>query len=371
MAAPRRIRSALRWIHRWLGLTVGLILVAIALSGSLLLFQPQYFEWAHGHMIPDDLAEQPGSIDAWVEKARAAAPGLGEPVAIWRPHVSHNVSDAGMLIFAGLEPGGLGNMGLLGVLVAPATGDVLGTFEVDHSPAYAPIFFHRDLWAGATGRALTGVVALTSLIALSLGLYLWWPRRTRLWRKLSPSPWRATFFHAVRLHDWLGIWTLLALLVLIVSGLYLAQPGWVEPALALLPDTPEERAIRDGPCGPAIGFDAALARARELVPNSTWTAIYSHEEAGRGWEIALKAGDGQGDVRVLADLRCARLTLFETDESRSVRETTELWLVGLHEGTAFGRTGVIVVTLLGCAPVVLYVTGTIAWWRKRKARRSG
>ena len=107
------------------------------------------------------------------------------------------------------------------------------------------------------------------------------------------------------------------------------------------------------------------------MPNGTWTAIYPHEEAGRGWEIALKAGDGQGDVRVLADLRCARLTLLETDESRSVRETIELWLVGLHEGTAFGRTGVIVVTLLGCAPVVLYVTGTIAWWRKRKAGRSG
>lgn len=114
---------------------------------------------------------------------------------------------------------------------------------------------------------MTGVVALTSLIALSLGLYLWWPRGSRVSRKLSPSPWRATFFHAVRLHGWLGIWTLLALLVLIASGLYLAQPGWVDPALALLPDTPEERAPASS-CRTAPGRRFIRTRKRGEVGRS-------------------------------------------------------------------------------------------------------
>src|SRR3546814_14460152 len=70
------------------------------------------------------------------------------------PHVSHNVTDAGMVFFMGLGPGGFGNMGLLAVLVEPATGAVLGTVDVDHSPAYAPILFHRDIWAGESGREI-------------------------------------------------------------------------------------------------------------------------------------------------------------------------------------------------------------------------
>lgn len=181
-ATTTGLRPTLLWVHRWLGLTAGLLFTAVAFSGSLLLFQPQFFKWAHGEMIPDGLAQVPGSIDAWVKHARKVAPAGGEIVILWRPHVSHNVSDAGMAIFSGLEPGGLGNMGFAGVLIAPATGRVLGTFDVDRSPAYAPLFLHRDLWSGETGRAVSGIMAIASLFSLVMGVYLWWPQRSRVLR---------------------------------------------------------------------------------------------------------------------------------------------------------------------------------------------
>ncbi len=374
MAANARLRPALHWLHRWLGLSLGLIFAVVALSGSLLLFQPQYFKWAHGHMIPDGLAQEPGSIDAWVENGRATVPGLGEPVAIWRPHVSHNVSEAGMLIFAGLEPGGLGNMGLMGTLVAPATGRVLGTFDVDRSPAYAPIFLHRDLWTGEAGRIVNGVMAIGSLLFLPIGLYLWWPRSGRILPKLSPRPWRTTFTSVALLHEWAGVWTLVALLALAASGLYLVQPTWVEPTLALLPDRHQEKSHDQSACQEAIGFDAALARASGMVPTGRWTAIYPHDEDPQKWEIMFKTGrdtDAEhGDTHVIADLRCGTVTVHETSETRSSRDAAEVWLEGLHSGTIFGRPGEIIVALLGLIPLVMYVTGLINWWRKRKTRIS-
>src|SRR5437870_6647342 len=98
-----RIKSVLRSAHRWIGLTLGVLLTVISLSGSLLLFQPAFFRWAHGDLIPDNLPQQMGSVDQWVRTARAAVPGLHGPIAIWRPHADHNVSDAGMLLFSGRE----------------------------------------------------------------------------------------------------------------------------------------------------------------------------------------------------------------------------------------------------------------------------
>jgi uncharacterized iron-regulated membrane protein len=374
MAARNGLWATLRWVHRWLGLTLGLVFTAVALSGSLLLFQPQFFEWAHGEMIPDSLAQKPGSVDAWVANGRAAVPELGDPIAIWRPHVSHNVSDAGMLIFAGLEPGGLGNMGFAGVLIAPATGEVLGTFEVDRSPAYAPLFFHRNLWVGETGKIICGVMAVGSLISLSIGLYLWWPPRNRIMHKLSPRPWRTTLTNAVRLHDLTGIWMLAALLMLVTSGLYLVQPGWVEPALSILPDAPEE-ARAASTCGAPIDFDAALTAARDLVPNGEWTAIYPHDEEQGTWEIAMRTGSDtdaeHGDVRVLADLRCGTVQSHETAATRPPRHTAEVWLVGLHDGSIFGLSGEIVVALLGLTPLVLAWTGIRMWLRGRQRRARG
>ena len=114
-----RLKPALRWLHRWVGLTVGALFVLVAISGTLLLFQPQFFLWAHGEMIPAHLSQDVGSAERWLENARAAVPDLHELVVIYRPHHEHNVSDAGMLIFGGREPGGYGKLGLAAVLVAP------------------------------------------------------------------------------------------------------------------------------------------------------------------------------------------------------------------------------------------------------------
>ena len=370
MVSRAGLRALLRWLHRWLGLTLGLLFVVVALSGSLLLFQAQYFEWAHGELIPDDLADAPGSVEAWVANARAAVPGRGDPVAIWRPHVAHNVSDAGMLIFAGGEPGGLGNMGLTAVLVAPATAEVLGVVDVDRSPGWAPLFLHRDLWAGETGRIVSGVMAVGALVMFLIGLYLWWPSWQHIGRKLSPRPWRS-LANAMRLHDWLGVSTLVLLSILTATGLYLVRPAWIEPALALLPD-PEHDPAAGKSCGAPIGFDAAIAAARGLAPGRDWTAIYPDDHPGR-WAIGFKAdGDTDrthGDVWVYADLSCGIVAPYQTRATRSPRDTVKRWLEGLHDGSIFGTPGEVLVALLGLIPAVLYVTGFIVWRRKRKARR--
>src|SRR5258708_2126839 len=233
MAVETGIKATLRWAHRWFGLTMGLVLVVLGISGTLLMFQSQYFAWSYGRLIPDHLSQQLGSIDRWVVQARAAVPGMRGPTYIWTPRTDHNLSDAAMLMFQGNTPGGFGHMGAVGVMVAPASGEVLGTVDFDRSPAYAPLFLHRDLWSGRVGRVVSGLVGLGSLLMLPVGLYLWWPR-TRLVQKLSPRPWRQTFAHAGRLHDVTGAWAFLILLMLIGSGVYLVQPGWVQPALSAL-----------------------------------------------------------------------------------------------------------------------------------------
>lgn len=46
-----------------------------------------------------------------------------------------------------------------------------------------------------------------------------------------------------------------------------------------------------------------------------------------------------GDARVLADLRCGTVTLHETRETRPPRQTAEVWLTGLHDGSIFGVPG--------------------------------
>lgn len=363
-----RARPTLIWLHRWLGLTVGLAFTALAVSGSLLLFQSQFFAWVYGDMIPDQLAEKPANVDAWVANAQQAMPDHLNLVAVWRPHVSHNVSDAGMLAYVGGKPVGFGQAGLRGALVAPGTGELLGRINIDRSLAYAPLFFHRHFLAGDLGRLVAGITAVLSLAMLMIGVYLWWPRRGVV-RKLAGKPWR-NLRRATPLHHWVGVWMALPLLVLSFTGLYLAQPEWLKPGLSLFPASPTE-VPKPATCGAPIDLDTAIARGDKLVPgDSHWTALYVH---GGGWEITYAAGGGldpeHGDYIVYTDPECGYVTLTATPATRSPRHTAELWLIYLHDGSVFGRAGEVLVTLLGLAPLVLAWAGILMWLRGRARKR--
>lgn len=363
--------AALVWTHRWVGLTLGAILTVVCVSGSALFFQRQFWEWAHGDLTPAEMPETVGSIDRWIENGRAAVPELGPPIAVWAPHVEHNQSRAGMLIFGGRPPGGLGNMGFVAVLVAPSTGRVLGIVDVDRSPAYAPLFLHRDLWTGAVGRIVSGVTALATLVLLVIGVYLWWPPRARLGRKLLGRPWRVTFRKARPLHDWVGIWTLALLTVLVASGFALVQPEWADPIITATvgpsPDAPGTLPA----CSNPIAVDAAIAQARTIVPGGRVTSLYPIDVARGRWEIVMAAGSSDArhlETHLMANEPCGAVAIEATPATRSAHEAVSLWLSDAHDGAAFGPAGPAIVSLCGLSPLVLFWSGISMWLRSRRAR---
>lgn len=370
MTRPGRLRAALVWLHRWVGLTVGVIFTLTCVSGTALYFQPQFWEWAHGALTPPNLAQAPASLDRWLVNSQAAVPDLGRPIALWPPHTEHNLSDAGMLIFQGREPGGFGNTGFVAVLVAPATGDVLGVVDVDRSPAYAPLFFHRDFWGGRAGSLVVGVMALGSLFLLVAGFYLWWPAANRIGRKLSGRPWRLSFTRARPMHDWVGVWTLPILILLSFTGLYIAQPSWVEPAIAVMTEPEASPAVAAAPaeCRAPMSLDDAAARAAALASAPAFRSIYAGER-DTVWEIAF-AGNGSDalhqETHVVADLACGTLVVEATPETRPSAEAAAFWMFGLHDGTAFGDAGPVLVSLAGIAPLVLMISGFRLWLRTRR-----
>lgn len=359
-----RIRRAVVWAHRWFGLTLGLLLVVVAVSGSLLLFQSHFFKWAHGDMLPNGLSRNVGSIDKWVENGRAAVPDLEGPRFIWAPHVAHNVTDAGMMIFPGHDTG------LTAVLVAPGTGKVLGVVSVDQSPAYAPLLFHFNLRAGRFGELLVGVMALGALITLPVGLYLWWPSLVRVPRKLSPRPWTLTFTRARGLHDWVGAWSVIALIPLIATGLAMLHPDWVAPAVSAIAGRSEQASQhRTDNCTGPITFDTAIERSRKLAPENRFVSMALNHEipGGNAWEISLRPEGSTAlidETHVMADLECgsARIELTPTD--RTARDTLQMWIIGLHNGTAFGSAGQLLIALAGIAPLVLFWSGMRMWLRR-------
>jgi uncharacterized iron-regulated membrane protein len=83
---------------------------------------------------------------------------------------------------------------------------------------------HDNLLAGTTGRAVNGVGALLFLALAITGAVVWWPGVNRLGHSLVPGKPAKSARFARRLHNTLGFWLLVPILIWAVTAVYFSFP---------------------------------------------------------------------------------------------------------------------------------------------------
>ena len=217
--AAAHLRRLWLQLHRWVGLSLGLLLLLSAFTGTLLLVGEPVDEALHPELYH---AERPGqpALDPVIATLRAE---FGEDAAFtFRPpreagetlHVFVSGPWNGTLFFdpvTGLERGRLGQT------------------EGFFNTVFA---LHSTLLAHETGRAVLAASALAYTLLLATGLVLWWPR---VWRHALRVNTRYGLTRTLfDLHRVGGVLAGALVLVTVLSGAYMAwRPlSWGVSALA-------------------------------------------------------------------------------------------------------------------------------------------
>lgn len=180
-------------IHRWLGLTVGILAVVLGISGAILAIDPVQQAW-QAPAAPGDL-----TVATLVERVTRTVPDAEE--------IRHLPSGAIVVFsFAGEQP--------QAAYVDPTDGRVLGPWQASVLPRWVKNL-HRSWLLGDAGRWLAAGIALAMamLCASALVLLL---RRMGGWRRLAARV-RGTL--AQRIHVLTGRVVLLILLLTSVTAL--------------------------------------------------------------------------------------------------------------------------------------------------------
>jgi uncharacterized iron-regulated membrane protein len=203
-------RKAVFQVHLWVGLSVGLYLCMICVTGSVLVYRNElYAAFSPAPVIVQEIgrALTPEQIE---RAARTAYP-----------------SDD----IASVEPGDTANQAILVTfrrgdrvirrLFDPYTGVDLGDpLAVGFRLTQWLLDLHDNLLAGETGRRVNGVGALCLLLLCATGAVIWWPG-IRNWRgSVAPDGRRLTW----SLHSSLGLWAFAFLVMWGLTGVYLAYP---------------------------------------------------------------------------------------------------------------------------------------------------
>ncbi|WBV59198.1 PepSY-associated TM helix domain-containing protein [Chryseobacterium camelliae] len=376
-------------LHLWFGLSVGLIVFIVSLSGTMYVFKDEIQNILRKDAIYINLQtkQKPLSIETLKEKVsqeineKHPISSVEIPLA---PNKSYEFfiyekNKKGWNYFNEVKVNKL-------IYVNQYTGEILGVYneKYDLFPILKSIhwsLFLKSEW----GKYAVGIPVVLFIIMLITGIILWWPknkkaRKSRLsfdWKNVKT--WKRKNYD---LHNVLGFYVSFIALLMSLTGIYFAYP-WVKNTfnftLSGSWELPKEKEIQSPDSLLTKNnsvYDFTVQQTKSLYPESSSFRIPLNGKNKKGKElknipVTVYQKDGRYSERNLLafDKYSGKLLSNKSHQSLTNTEKYSNANYDVHTGSYFGLFGKIIWFLAGLICTSLPVTGFLIWWGKQKKER--
>ena len=363
------------WVlcHLYLGLGIGGVFALLSLTGSVLVFYIEIDRWLTPELrivVPE--AQPPASLQEMINALRQAHP---QREYSWRLEIPQRDDEALVARYYRAEETVHLDFAPLISAVNPYTLQVVSNRFWGQYPMTWLFDLHYTLLLGADGTTLVAVAGLLGLLSLITGMVLWWPSTGR-WRKALTWRWRRGSARQIYdLHVLPGVYSVVLLFLLTVTGIILARPDWFTPLLektGALYQVPTLNSVRAAG-QQRLSADVAWAAAQAVFPDAQLRWLHTPETDDgvyfMRFEQAAEPGRRFPISRVWVDQYSGEVLASFDPLSAGFADTFMAWQHPLHNGEAFGLLGRLLVALSGLLPTVLLTTGIIRWRQKSLASR--
>jgi sulfite reductase (NADPH) flavoprotein alpha-component len=371
----RKVLFQLHWIF---GISAGLILAIVGLTGAMLSFEDAILEAMNpGVMTVSPPANvQKLSPQELVDAIRAREPGLTVNSVTVRsePHLTSQ---------AAIAPAGGGRAETrhvdpyTGVLLAKPKGE-----EFFRSVMQLHRWVLMPGGAQGLGRPIVGACTLILIYLAVTGLYLRWPKRhsLRSWFRIDfERQGRPMWFS---LHSVVGTVVLIAYLVMSVTGLWWSFEWWkngMSLALTGKPVVAQQQQQADGGRSAeeqtvTVSLAPAWTGFQEATGGRFTTAMFTiPRKAGDPVQVRFLPADAQHDRandQMRLDASTGAVVSHDRFKAKALGEQVYSSNYNLHTGAYFGIVGVVLWMLASLMMPVFFVTGWILYLGRRKDKRA-
>ncbi|HYE55755.1 MAG TPA: PepSY-associated TM helix domain-containing protein, partial [Chitinophagaceae bacterium] len=218
-----RVRKFFNDVHLWLGLSSGLIVIAICFSGTIYVWNTELTEWSAPHLykveVPANTARIPADnlLKKIADSASAEVSGVVIPASLSRTYQ-----------FQTRKPGST-ERGVT-YFVNPYTGAITGTSkETTRTKTFMSTMFSLHRWLlldkigkKELGSVITGWATIIFTLGCITGLIIWFPKKLRNWKQGLKIKFSANWKRVNHdLHNSLAFYALFFLLLMGLTG-----PQW-------------------------------------------------------------------------------------------------------------------------------------------------
>lgn len=368
------------WLHLWLGLASGLVVMIVCLTGCIWVFN----EEITGMLEPETKVE-------W-QNTPVLKPSQLEAIALSRfpkEHVSYASYQVGKAAYVGM---GEGRKPSALLRVNPFTGEVVQAkkFRKDETEFFRWILNgHRFLWMSPKiGRPIVNYSTLVFVIILITGLVMWWPRK---WSKAARNQgfkikWKASFKRVnYDLHNVLGFYALVVLACIAMTGMVWGIDWWSKGTYWV---TSGGRSLNEGRPPKSDSTQAGKYYSSIQAMDLAWDKVQQNAPQASGFYYTFPDRKRQSapiniivypvpgkfynrqnflfDQHTLKELKGGNKAFDGPYETAKAADKLRRMNYEIHVGTVLGFPGKVLAFLAALIGASLPVTGLILWLGKKK-----
>ncbi len=346
-SSTNRLRRLWLQVHKWLGITLALLIVPISLTGAALVWH----DWLDEQINPQ---RHPHAGAAALPPSAYAAAALrlaqpGEQLASLSFPAEHGGVQATL---TKPNPGG-GRPQRAWVWLDPRDARVIERAGAGEGVVRVLHVLHGSLMVPGVGRQIVGWVGVAMLLSSLTGLWLWWPLKGGFAQGLR---WRRRPQLDANLHHQAGFWVAIPLFMLSLTGVWISFPAFFG-------------ALSGAPAGGPPGGGGAPLAVTRLTPEAVLSAASAQ---GSGQLVSLAWPSERSPEWKAAFASKAEVKVDDTTGLAKLEpqkpETLARTMRRLHDGTGMGPVWQTIIFIGGILPALLAVTGITMWLRIRRRR---
>jgi uncharacterized iron-regulated membrane protein len=373
----KRLRSVFFWSHLIVGVSAGLCILVMCVTGAALAMKPQIQRFVDRDVrtvTPSAGARVP--VSSLIAAVRAARPDAA-PMSVTLDR------DPAASAAVGIEGGA--------IYVDPYTGGVLGEGSRS-SQAFFRALENWHRWLGAAGewrvlgRSANDAANLGFLLLAVSGIYLWWPHKWTPQHTRAILAFRRTATSRARDFNWhnvIGFWCAPAIVIMTASGVVMSYPWANDLLFRMMGSTPPSASAERRAPGPGAGasaregrhrgeqprvdVDIAFARAEAQMP--TWRTMTMRLPNREGAPVAFTLTDSRSwnayaRSQLTVDAATGAIRQWQPYESGSLGQKARIALRFAHTGELGGVIGQLLLGLACVGGSVLVWTGLALAYRR-------
>jgi uncharacterized iron-regulated membrane protein len=381
----KRFKAAAAWLHLWLGLATGIVIIIISITGCVLVFEDELFDFFHRDLVEVKQAGQPKVVS---ELMTIAQHTLGKS----KPITDIRINEEGRsYVFSASKINKAKDITLSyfsqfkyrdDVYVNPYNGKVLGVIDMRYEFFNVTEQLHRQLLlVKPVGSVIIGCCVLVFLVMLVTGFILWLPRNLRQLKKSISIKWAAKWKRVnYDLHNSLGFYVLPIAIVIAVTGLTWSFKWWEKGIYQMLGSKKPVVLVRKAPpvtTADTTGnnLDLMVTTLRyKLKGNYRVIGLNLPDKGGNTMMAFVYLKTPTDGWRNLSYYYFDNRTGKLFDQLEHAKKPLGLkWRNSnkdIHTGRIYGLRTQLPALLASLVCASLPVTGFLIWWGKRKKKKT-